>query len=291
MIDQFVYGMVRMSHKTQITSHNRSLFMRAIRKGLNVGIRIITKSIPVMQTNLEGMKLAYPTEFVPLLVDGYEPVSTEVFKECIRPGSTIADIGAHVGYYSILAAKLMGPIGHVYSFEPSPFTFELLTRNISSNGVAETVMPFRKAVSNMNGEVPFYFMRSSGWNSLHSHPNSPKMGTTVVESITLDSFLQGKKIDVIKIDVEGAEIRVLEGMKDVLATNRDVYLFVEFNPACLQSAGYSPDLLIEKLREMGFHHVEAIDDRSRRKTSLVKVDWKQELRSDPFWYVNLFCYR
>ena len=96
-----------------------------------------------------------------LLVRGaWEPFETELFEQALAPGMVVFCLGAHIGYYALLAARRVGPRGRVYAFEPSPENFRLLVKNVEANGY-RNVIPVPKAVSNVTGRATLYLNASN----------------------------------------------------------------------------------------------------------------------------------
>jgi len=85
----------------------------------------------------------------------YEPVETKLILELVKPGAAILDIGANIGYYSLLFAKLTGPSGQVFAFEPDPYSYDLLQQNILENGYTN-IFAFQLGVSDQNEELVLY---------------------------------------------------------------------------------------------------------------------------------------
>lgn len=160
-------------------------------------------------------------------IEEWEPYTEELFQNAIKPGSTVLDIGAHHGYFSMLAARQLGTEGKVYAFEPAVENFEILKTNIKLNQLTN-VIPVNKAASDKRGTVPFFIEKSNDvQGSLFSTLRAGEF-TVPVECITIDEFIGGEPVDVIKMDIEGGEPYALEGMKDTLAQNKDIVLFIEF---------------------------------------------------------------
>jgi len=191
-----------------------------------------------------------------LLVKGYyEEHETKIFKELVKAGMNIIDIGANIGYYTLIAAKLVGESGRVYAFEPDLTNYELLVKNIKINGYAN-VFPFQKAVSNKNGKAKFFIAEDSFGNHSFSKSNiSEKAKFTEVRTIALDDFFENTikdtKIDFIKMDIQGAEGLAIEGMKNILRNN-NVKIFMEFWLKGLKNCGTDPMKLLKDLQECGF---------------------------------------
>jgi len=216
-------------------------------------------------TQLHGhtMYLALSGRYPPLdmAMARYEPGTTRLFQEIVKPGMMVVDIGAHVGYYTLLAAKLVGPTGKVYAFEPEQDNHAILLKNIELNRY-DNVAAARMAVSDRRGSSTIYLTAlDSGRHSMYRH-GLPERGSAPVETTTVDSFLESEgwpRVDLIKIDVEGAEVDVLDGMPQLLEKSGQLKLIVEFNPALLQSAGVAPLQFLGRLASPGWR-VYLIDD-------------------------------
>lgn len=145
----------------------------------------------------------------------YESEKTKLFQRIIKPGMTVLDIGANKGYFSLLAAKLTTEIGHVYTFEPNPENCEWIRKSIGVNHY-KNIKLFQIALFNKNTTMPFFYGKKSGHHSLIY---DQEMGSKNVQVARLDDIIRKNNItdvDFIKIDVEGAELGVLEGSKKLL---------------------------------------------------------------------------
>jgi len=223
----------------------------------------------------------------PYLSRRYEPYTTLLFKRAVRPATTVLDIGAQFGYYSLLAAKAMEKEGRVYAFEPAPLNFELLSRNIQMNGFANIIHPTQKAVGNENGTVTLFLFDNTDSHSMHRHPEASVKETLPVECITIDDFLGGQPADVVKMDIEGNEPYALEGMKQTISKSSNLVLFIEFVPKFLQKLGMEPNDYLAQLENFGFY-VQIIDE----KLHCLKPATKDSIPIENLnWYVNLYCTR
>jgi FkbM family methyltransferase len=195
---------------------------------------------------------------------------TRLLETVLEPDMTVVDVGAHIGYFSLLAAKRVGPTGRVYAFEPAPENYGLLTRNISLNGYKQ-VMPIRKAVSNHEGVDTFFLHPDSVAHSLQAQTFGRAQATMKVDTTTLDHFFATQKwppLQLAKFDIEGAEPEALDGMTQLLARNRGLRLILEFIPYLLRRAGHDPRAFLTTLRGLGFrvqiitddHGLQAFDD-------------------------------
>lgn len=180
----------------------------------------------------------------------WEPVETMIFKSEIKPGAVIIDIGANIGYFSILAGKLLQGDGKVIAFEPEPNNFRLLKRNIKLNKMEANVIPLQLAASDTARKSQLHLSDSNrGDNRLAPSATEIFSKTTSVDCQPLDSYLNEKysalipSISFIKMDVQGHETFALKGMKNILRSN-DLRLLIEFSPHMLRNAGSSAQELL-----------------------------------------------
>ncbi len=206
---------------------------------------------------VDGFRLCFDRSDVDapaFLLGTYEETTTRLFKRLVKPGMVVVDLGAHIGWYTLLAARQVGKTGRVYAFEPSQANFLFLLRNLDLNGI-HNVIPVRKAVSNTRGSMTLFSGQHgrTGLNSLY--PNRFTGGEAVtVEAITLDDFFEKEgwpPIDLVKMDIEGAEPAALEGMTRLIQKMASIKLIVEFFPTVLQAAGVSPQQFLERLLRLG----------------------------------------
>lgn len=166
----------------------------------------------------------------------WNPEEYEAFKAAVRPGATVLDVGANVGAYTALFAQWAGPSGRVIAFEPAPAAVAGLRELVRLNGLADRVEIEESAVAGSVGTAAFTSDAASGANALAAQPGSP--GTITVRTTSLDAFCDARALspDVVKIDVEGAELDVLRGARRTLASPR-IAAFVEFHPSAWRSRG------------------------------------------------------
>jgi FkbM family methyltransferase len=163
-----------------------------------------------------------------LLIYGvYEEDILKLIRKKLKEGDVFLDIGANIGYHSLFASKIVGKAGQVYSFEPVKETFEILKKNIQINKF-NNIKPFNYGVSNKNGKTKIFFDKSDFGRSslLYGDSNSVEE----IELIKLDTFFGGKKIDFVKIDVEGEEFNVIKGMEEIIKNNKNIKIILEFSP-------------------------------------------------------------
>jgi FkbM family methyltransferase len=181
----------------------------------------------------------------------YEPRSTRIMQTLLRSGDTVIDVGANIGYFAIVAAQTIGPAGHVYAFEPVPAVRESLIANLKLNGIANVTIQ-SEALSAASGDTEFYLgpREDTGLGSLRALPN----GTSIpVRRIRFDDWwARRSRVGLVKIDVEGAELQVLEGMTECLARDQPD-IIVEVTDEYLRSLGASAERLIVFLGGLGYH--------------------------------------
>jgi len=212
---------------------------------------------------IEGVKLKLNTQraYDLGLLWGTWEVHDEhkVFCSHLKQGMTVIDIGAHIGIYSLLMAKAVGPKGCVYAFEPVPRFYERLLANIALNG-AINIKPFQIAISDKNGEMEFFIVLPTLFAPFNEGSSSmflctPRSRSIKVSMETLDSFLERQgieKVDAIKIDVEGAELKVIRGARKLLSRPDKPLLMLEINPLALKAAGTTPEELFSAVLSFGY---------------------------------------
>jgi FkbM family methyltransferase len=187
----------------------------------------------------------------------HEPLFTKVMMSELKPGMTIVDIGANIGYYALLEAKTVGNSGKVYAIEPEPANFDRLKKNIALNNYAN-IETYKIAVCDMSGKKTLYQSESPNLHSLlgANGTNAPKnsyISTIDVQTTSLDEFLNGKQPpDLIRMDVEGYEYYIIEGMKQTLNANRNLKIFMELHSATMKAAGLNMEVMMTTLSDTGF---------------------------------------
>lgn len=225
---------------------------------------------------------------LPLLVKhSYEPKQTQLFLDIISPGNVVLDIGANVGYYTILSSSKVGNKGRVFAFEPNPETFKLLSENVKLNQCSNVTLE-KKAISNVVGRVYLDCQRFNKGDSSISHYKSDKTLTT--ESITLDCFVKTYPqvfVDVIKMDIEGSEIMVLNAARTAFNRWKSCKLFIEYNPSSLSRYGGSEKELISLIQNHGFKITKIIDETRGKILPYSKINLNKVMSHCT--YCNLYC--
>jgi FkbM family methyltransferase len=163
-------------------------------------------------------------------LEHFEPATLNFFSKLISSGNIVIDVGANIGIYTLIASKKLQNSGKVYSFEPSDWAYHRLIENINLNSFKNIVV-IKKAVSDYSGKAEFFVCEDDAYNSLGANPIKKVTSKKIVDAITLDEFFEHfkiKKVDIIKIDAEGADFLVLKGGEKLIMTNSPV-IFCEYN--------------------------------------------------------------
>ena len=199
-----------------------------------------------VEVPFRGSRILYPGDdytTLPTLLDGiYELNELDAvmsYLDSLSSPITAVDVGANVGIWTVLMAKHKN-IKQVLAFEPSPTNISFLRANLELNNVQEKVTVIESAVLDINGEVNF----DDDGNGATKHLS--KTGTSKVSGVSLDSYLNGASVELIKIDVEGYEPLVLEGCWKTIETSLPT-LFIEYSLPNVRTAGLSWNLAGEKL--------------------------------------------
>ncbi len=182
----------------------------------------------------------------------YEPFVIDIAQKYLKQGDIVLDIGANIGYFTLTFAKIVGPTGKVYAFEPNSENMNILKKNVEVNGYTNVIF-IEKAVSNKNGKLRLYLSDDS--STRHSVHKNEYCGSSFIEidAVKLDDFFDvGQKVHFIKLDVEGAEFDALQGMSRLLGDNEKISMITEFTPTFLQNVNVNPGIFIDFLQKEGF---------------------------------------
>ena len=182
----------------------------------------------------------------------YEKAETRFFQSACRDGMTFLDVGANLGYYTALAARAVGPNGRVLAVEPDPDSFGYLEQTIAANAVGN-VEAFPVAASDAPATLPLYISTDNrGDNRLYASGEDRPQVEVVARP--LDALLRENKIDtvdLIKIDVQGYEPKVIAGLRETITSSPNLALLTEFWPQGIDEAGEDANEFLQTLRELG----------------------------------------
>ena len=180
----------------------------------------------------------------------FEATETNLIKKLIKKDDVVLDIGANIGYYTLILADLVGKNGQVYAFEPDPENFKLLKKNIEFNGY-RNVKLFNNAVGSKKGKIKLYISEDNMGNHKIFQDDS-KRNYVEVDMITLDSILSKKKIDFMKLDVEGSEPGVIAGGEKTLRNSSNLKFITELYPLFIEQFGEDYKEYLRNIENMGF---------------------------------------
>ena len=183
------------------------------------------------------------------LFGSYEPEETALVQSVVQPGDVVIDLGACIGYYTLLFSKLVGPSGRVVAFEPAPDSSAILQRNVSKNGLTNvTIVNAAAGATSGAGALQL------SANRMDHHTQSQSAADAVpIDIVALDSYFpESMTIDFVKMDIQGAEPAALRGMERILARSPNARILLEFWPDGIRRAGEDPDAFLSHLRSLGF---------------------------------------
>lgn len=181
----------------------------------------------------------------------YELDTLRLIRRLLKPGDHFVDCGANIGYFTLAAARRVGPTGHVDSFEPDPLNRARLEANLAANNSPAQVHVHDIALSDQQGEATLYHPTGDSQNhgeaSLFATPGANASSYTV-RTARLDQEIKTPPT-LIKMDIEGAELSAIKGMTSLLSSNNPPRLIIEHNPHSAQTAGHKPGDLLRALRQ------------------------------------------
>lgn len=186
----------------------------SVGRALRLPLRLIPPSatVPVLQGPLAGMRWVVGASTHGCWLGSYEHEKVRLFRQIVRPGQIVFDVGAHVGYYTLAASRLVGRAGRVVAFEPVPRNLAYLRHHLEINEIGN-VDVVESAVERSTGSAQFLEGMGSSMGRL-SHDGDILVDTTTLEDACVR--LAVPRVDVLKIDVEGAEVLVLAGGERIL---------------------------------------------------------------------------
>ncbi len=197
---------------------------------------------------------------------------TIAFKSLVKPGMTVLDLGAHIGYYTLVSAYLAGPTGKVIAFEPTPSTYALLRTNVVRSGFPN-VRTEKMAISDTTGEATLHTSKDGQANSLGASRNT--LWDIPVRTTSLDDYLKEEKVDLIKMNMEGSEPFALKGAKSIIENNPQLRIMTEVDDVALRGRGTSVEEYIELLQKYFTLQVT-----SRRLEKLLPFESVEKMRSE-----------
>jgi FkbM family methyltransferase len=196
---------------------------------------------------------------------GYEPEVLKEMKSTLNNSSVFIDGGANIGFFSLIASKIVGSTGNIIAFEPTPSTFSYLIKNIKINNI-NNIIPSEKGLSSSTKQLPFLLKKNPEENSIISGKGKnlqDKEEIIMVNTITIDKFCAENKIqkvDLIKLDIEGQELEAIKGAKKTLSINQNVKIIFELNIAYNENGIEFAKEIFTELKKLNFLNFEALLD-------------------------------
>jgi FkbM family methyltransferase len=236
--------------------------------------------ISYLPTNLDALlmrgefDLLIPTAEAALLsyvtrhgVEAIEPGVRAVLQARLHPGGTAVDIGSNIGVHALTMAKIVGSGGRVVCFEPLPHIASTLERTMRLNGFGEWSQVICAATADSAGEAALHRAPQSQMSSLYPIPE--KCASLTVKTIALDDyFAPGERVDLVKIDVKGAESLVYKGMSRVLRENPEIELILKWSASHFVRSNQSPESFWDSIQNDGFKLLRIDDEQPGQLVTL-----------------------
>jgi len=240
---------------------------------------------------MDGQKLFLDKEdslMLSIKNNDHELTEIKFLKQIIKNGDTVLDLGANIGVYTLIFAKLVGKSGHVFAFEPDPTNFEILSKNVKENK-HENVTLVQKAVSEKNDRIKL-FVSKRNHASHRIFDSEEKRNSIEVDVITLDTYFKKIKnpINFIKMDVEGVEGATLLGASNIIKNSKDLVIMMEYFPKWIRKYGMNPEEILDSLIEKKFKLFN-INQKERKIFPINLKNFVKEYNEQKKNYTNVLC--
>jgi len=204
----------------------------------------------------------------------HEEFETQIVKKVIKNGDVVIDIGANIGYYTLIFAKLVGDSGKVFAFEPEPTNFALLKKNVDVNGYRNVVL-IRKGISNKTGKTTLYLADDNISHTLIGKRGNQREPIEI-DTVRLDEYFKDYdgKINFVKMDIEGLEVDTIKSMSSLLQKMQNIKIMTEFNPFMLKRFGIEPQDYLQLLKDfdLKIYHLD------KKKKKVMTLDSRELLK-------------
>jgi FkbM family methyltransferase len=183
----------------------------------------------------------------------WEPFETSLVLRLLRPGDVFVDVGANVGYFSVLAASVVGAQGAVFAFEPDPDNCRLLRANAELNGLGHCITAVEAALADVEGEGRL-FLSADNLGDHQVYVGDERRSSVPITLVHGSQYLMARlqRMDLLKVDTQGAEFQVMAGLLPLLqGLAQPPRIMIELTPHSLRQAGASGRALIELLATLG----------------------------------------
>ena len=222
----------------------------------------------------------------------YEANTVKHLDKWIKKGDWVIDVGASLGYYTILLRDIIGEEGRVFAFEPEKTNFQILDSNMELNGFQNIILN-KCAITDKIGEDTLYVMQGAGshvmYNEFREDSRQEKVKTD-----TLDNLFKNvhHKIAFIKMDIDGSEMRALKYAEQLIKRNPNIKLLIEFAPARIIDSGYTPREFLDYINSLGFEIKAMFEDNPEVvKGTFDKLMKNSTTMRNKMNWCNLICER
>ncbi len=216
-----------------------------------------------------------------LALGAFEKRELEIFRNAVKAGMNVVDIGANIGLYTVIASHRIGPDGKVFAYEPEKDNFTILTKNIDLNQKHNSIA-LQIALSEKIEKRNLYLAEDNKGHHSFAKDSSVNIPISVVTD-TLDYSLEkygSPKIDIIKMDIEGAEPLALKGMTQTIIRNPDIIIFTEIYPNAIRRLGHDPLDFLASLAGFGLS-IWIIDEDISKPTQLKPENFQSYIEHFP----------
>lgn len=203
---------------------------------------------------INGIAIKFPTLYFRYFPEDYEKENFLLINKIVEKDDVVIDIGAHIGLMAVVLGKRVGVNGKVYTFEPTPRTFEILNKTIHLNKLEHIVTSVNKAVSSGSGSIEFNANNEDVSNSIVLYEYNTGHKKITVQTVSIDDFVKEKKIlqlNFIKIDAEGVELDILKGAGKTLR-DFDCKMILALHPVAIEAKGDSLSEIYDIVTDAGY---------------------------------------
>lgn len=265
----------------------KSILVKKIERRISMYMRpefVIIKGHKIYLDDADALRLSsFGTAY-------HEESENKIYEKYIKKGDVVVDVGAFIGDNSLDFARLVGEKGKVYAFEANKKNWQLLKKNIEANNY-KNILPVNLAVSDKTGKTKMYhnpFRSSSDRIYQKDSLNKPvDWKAEEIECTRLDDFIKGK-VDLLKIDIEGAEPLAIEGARRIVKENKHLKMLLEFSPETISNFGITGEKYLKNFIEDGFDIYEVRGFMGNKKVRIEKNSIKKFLENNQKEVLNLF---
>lgn len=209
-----------------------------------------------IKVEMKNFSLKLPVDYFRLFPKEYEDENFQFINNSLKLNNTVLDIGAHIGLTAVLFGQKVGSKGRVFSFEPTPISFNVLKETIRINKLENVISPVNSPVTDKSGKVNFYISNTAVdvANSLVAWEKGKELHGITLNATSVDDFVRKQKIakvDFMKIDAEGVEYKVLNGAKETLKTHRPLVILA-LHPTAIITNGDSLKEIYTFVKDIGY---------------------------------------